>query len=73
MPGLTGSDTDGRCRRWEASPAPPSDTADLSRRVDELDHQLRQTQEANERLRSYLAAFGTHSPMIGNESKSSRP
>jgi fused signal recognition particle receptor len=48
---------------------PPGDAADGGRRVEELATQLRLAQEANERLRSFLAVLGAHGQSIGNAAK----
>jgi hypothetical protein len=37
--------------------------------VEELAQQLRQAQEANERLRSFLAVFGPHDQAIGKDAR----
>jgi chromosome segregation ATPase len=47
--------------------ARPADAVALRQRVEELVQQLRLMQEANERLRSFLAVFGTHSQTIGKD------
>jgi chromosome segregation ATPase len=63
--------TDGHGRpspsAGEALAAPPHLSQDPEQPAEELARQLRLAQEANERLRSFLAVFGTHSEAIGKD------
>jgi chromosome segregation ATPase len=69
---------DQRAERLEIPPQPTApageqrsvligDSDDREQRVEELTRQLRRTQKANERLRSFLAVFGAHPQRVGND------